>query len=153
MLLFSSIAFSQSLQGVLSIKDALVIYKTGETQKLIALGYEFYCFDYDVDYNVWAKNCDYSEDTHEVVSFGKGTSSLVRLPGSNNDVIITVFNKAAFLKLKGQITALGYKMTDKWGGSSGNSFEVYTKKGSPQITASDESGDNSNMPYNITISK
>ena len=152
-MLFSAVtSFAQALPGVLSIKDALTIYKEGFGEakvKLADLGYEFY--GYDAPFNHWAKNCEYSNDLQKAIKFGKGTSSVVAIPGDKDDATITVFNKAAFLKLKGQIVALGYKMTDRWGGSSGNSFEVYSKKGFPNITASDESAD-SDMPYNILIS-
>lgn len=151
-MLFSAVtSFAQALPGVLSIKDALTIYKEGfgEAKYMLAeQDYEFYGYD-DIS-NHWAKNCEYSNDQQKAIKFGKGTSSVVSIPGDRNDVTITVFNKAAFLKLKGQIVALGYKVTDKWGSSGGNSFEVYSKKGSPNITAADESAD-SEMPYNITI--
>lgn len=152
MLFCAVTSFAQALPEVLSIKDALTIYKDGFGEakaKMAELGYEFY--GYDNSFNHWAKNCEYSNDLQKAINFGKGISSVVAIPDDKDDVTITVFNKATFIMLKGQIVALGYKVTDQWGGSSGNYTEVYSKKGSPNITASDESAD-SDMPYNILIS-
>lgn len=153
MLLCSTVSFAQAnnLPGVLTVKDALSIYKNGfgEARSMLAeLGYDFYGYD-DIA-NHWAKNCEYDNDKQRAVKFGKGTSSVITVPAENSDVTITVFNEAAFNKLKNQIIALGYKKTDSWGSSSGTYSELYTKQGMPNITASNDSAVN-HLPYNIYI--
>lgn len=153
MLFCSVISFSQAnnLPGVLTVKDALSIYKNGfgeARSKLAVQGYEF--FGYDDEANHWAKNCEFDNRQHKAVKFGKGTSSVITMTGDNNDITITVFNQAAFNKLKSQITALGFRKTDSWGGSAGTFYEVFEKKGFPKITASDDSAI-SDLPYNIYV--
>lgn len=153
LLLSSSLSFGQTnnLPGVLTVRDALKIYKEGfglAKSMMMELDYEFY--GYDDEANHWAKNCEFDNRQHKAVKFGKGTSSVITIPSDNNDITITVFNQTAFEKLKSQITALGYKKTDSWGGSAGTYSELFKKNGSPNITASDDSAI-SDLPYNIYI--
>lgn len=153
LLLSSSLSYGQTnnLPGVLTVEDALSIYKKGfgeAKSKLAELGYKFY--GYDDEANHWAKNCEFNNREHKPVKFGKGTSSVITMPKDNNDITITVFNKAAFEKLKSQITALGYKKTDSWRGSVGTFYDLFKKNGAPNITASDDSVI-SDLPYNIYV--
>lgn len=84
------------------------------------------------------------------MKFGKGTSSVITIPGDSDDITITVFNVTAFNKLQSQIVALGYKKTNSWRGSAGTEYELFEKNGSPNITASDDSAV-SDLPYNIYV--
>ena len=154
MLFISLVSYAQTsnLSDVISIKDAIAIYNGGigiAKSKLTTAGYK-YCGQ-GTFRSYWAKNCEYSKSQEKAIKFTKGTSSVIAIPNKDKGVTITVFNESAYKKIKSQIIAMGYKNTDSWGSSCGNYFETFEKSGYPKITASDESGDNPGMPFNINF--
>ncbi len=145
MLLVSITCLGQNnnLPDVLSVKDAIAIYNGGmevAKSKLAKLGYKNYgeCGIY----NCWIKNCEFSCDLNRPTKFGKGTSSVVYVDifdKTKTRTQISVYNKAAFQKLKSQIVALGYKKINESEGSGTDLYETYSKDGTHIITAADES--------------
>lgn len=117
---------------------------------LTSFGYK--SFGKESGTNYWAKNCTYSKKAQKATDVSK-KSSVLSFPSDGSYVKLTVFHKPVLKQYINDITAIGYKKTDEYGSSSGNTFEVYTSSIYPQITISDETGDNSDMPYNITVEK
>ena len=143
---------SPSPNDLISVSDAISIYKKGLVEAatlMMGYGYGFYYSD-DLSYH-WAKNCEYSNDQMKAIKFGKGTSSVLSIGVNDRSLDVYVFNKGALARLKSQVVALGYKLSDGITARNGNSFDEYSKSGFPQITICDESHD-SDMPYRIHIS-
>lgn len=130
---------SNNLPDVLSVKDALEIFKGGKgvaKSKLAVMNYKHYTGECGI-YDCWTKNCNYICDEEKVSIFGKGTSSVVLI--ADDGIQIVVFNKIAFQKLKNQISAIGYKKNDAEAGAGTDVYEYYSRNNYPVVKAVDES--------------
>lgn len=142
LLLSSILMFGQgsNLPGVLSVKDAIEIFKGGigvANTKMAALGYKKYVGECGIN-ECWTKNCEYVCDYDKVTKFGRGISSIVEVCDKER-VTIIIFNKDAFQKLRRQIMDLGYKKVGSTKGSVTDLYEEFAKSDHMIITAADES--------------